>query len=202
MRLREALGDTMDSLLPKACLLAVIAAGFAFTGDLNWVADRGLRVLGATEVGRSTATSEVFPPTASKPPTATPRGLRSEPVAVGTAARPPVAGLDTVAWTTLEAGDRVVVWFGGRSRRCLALDVVDPAAGEVLAYEVATVSEQGRPLTAATPPTRVIVGRPAAGRPPAGFATGGMIHVAPAGIAAAGEDGRWLGPIESLTVAR
>ncbi|MBM4023197.1 MAG: hypothetical protein FJ284_13355 [Planctomycetes bacterium] len=200
----------MDGFFSKVFLLAVIVAGFAFTGDLNWVADRGLRVLSATDVTPPSAARGPLPAVEPPPPTAVtspaaaaaPRPQPGQAAAARPAAgiRPPAVGPDAVAWSTLESGDRVLVWLGGRVARCLAIDVVDPAAGEALAYEVAGPVDAGRPLIAAAPPARVIVGRPAAGRPPAALAKGGMLHVAPAGIAAVGDAGRWLGPIEGLAV--
>ena len=107
----------------------------------------------------------------------------------------------TIAWATLRPGDRVIVWLAAAGHRCLVLDVVDPATGEALAYEVAAVAEDGRPLTAVAPPSRVVVGRPAGCTTP-GIVKGGMMHIAPAGIATAGETGRQLGPVEALALAR
>jgi hypothetical protein len=107
--------------------------------------------------------------------------------------------LGKVSWSSLAAGDRVTVWLAGAGPRCLVLDVVDPAAGEALAYEAAAVTADGRPAAAATPPRRVVVGHPGG---PAAITKGGMLHLAPGGIAAAGEAGRWLGPVEVVTLAQ
>ena len=69
--------------------------------------------------------------------------------------------------------------------------------GEALAYDAAAVSPEGQPLMAAGPPRRVVVGRRSG---ESGLAVGGMISLASAGIATQGDGGRWLGPIEALTL--
>ena len=48
----------MQNLLPKAAVLAIIAGGFALTGDLGWITDRGLRVLDAADVALPAARDE------------------------------------------------------------------------------------------------------------------------------------------------
>ena len=113
--------------------------------------------------------------------------------------KPPAGGCAEVAWNHLGPGDRVTVWLAGAGPRCLVLDVVDPATGEALAYEATAVTAEGRPLAAATPPRRVVIGHLGGS---AAIAKGGMLHLTPGGIAAAGEAGRWLGPVEALIVLR
>lgn len=221
----------MQNILPKATVLALIAGGFSLTGDLGWIADRGLRVLDAADVampaaaedaepaGSVAAADPVAPPQsppaatplgppqpvpAAGPPPASPAQAAAAPSAPAQAAahaplEPPPGGDAEANWNRLQPGDRVTVWLAAPGPRCLVLDVVDPATGEALAYEAVSVSADGRPLAAATPPRRVIVGRP--GDPPAIF-KGGMLHLAPAGIATAGQAGRWLGPVEALIVLR
>ena len=228
----------MENFLPKAAVLAVVAGGFSFTGDLGWLASKGLRVLNAADVAApslsaaetpvepppTAAAGPAGPPTLPAPVTAPagpPSPLAPAPVAapapvlapqapasVTPATRAPVAemkppagGLEQIAWTALRPGDRVIVWLAAAGHRCLVLDVVDPATGEALAYEVAAVAEDGRPLTAVAPPSRVVVGRPAGGTTP-GIVKGDMMHIAPAGIATAGETVRQLGPVEALALAR
>lgn len=209
----------MENFLPKAAVLAVVAGGFAFTGDLGWLATKGLRVLNAADVAAPSlgdAAAAVAPapmgPLAPAPtpvPAPSPAAAPVSPVpaadpvtpAAVAEMKPPAGGLDQIAWTSLRPGDRVIVWLAAAGHRCLVLDVVDPATGEALAYEVAAVAEDGRPLTAAAPPSRVVVGPPVGAAIP-GIVKGGMLRIAPAGIAAAGEAGRWLGPVEALAVAR
>lgn len=192
----------MDNLLSRAAVLALVAGGFAFTGDLGWIAGRGLRALDAVDVDPPTATAGTRPAGVGRPSGAVPPAPGRRPPSVDAGipcgdSRPPAGGRDELAWDSLHPGDRVVVWLSGPGPRCLALDVVDPAAGEALAYEVATVSVDGRPLAAASPPCRVFVARQ-----PGGLTKGGMLHLAPAGLAAAGSGARRLGPIEALIEAR
>lgn len=204
----------MPNIFAKAIALAVIAGGFALTGDLGWIASRGMRLLDAADVAAPSLTDRQEPvrPAAASPEPAAARpvpvpapalGPRPQPIVlVDAEVQPPAGGCEHVAWTALSPGDRVVVWFATRGQRCLVLDVVDPATGEALAYEVAAVSKDGQPLASAAPPRRVIVGRPADGPAAVAISKGGMLHVAPAGIAAAGNEGRWLGPVEALDLVR
>lgn len=207
----------MQNLLPKATVLAMIAGGLGLTGDLGWIANRGLRVLDAADVALPIAAEVEQPGGLAAPQALAPAapGLQPRPVPAEPAAqarpvsaiaaaliKPPAGGCAEVVWQSLRPGDRVSVWLAAPGPRCLVLDVVDPIAGEALAYEAAAVSADGRPLAAATPPCRVLVGRSAGQSAPAALAKGGMLQLAPAGIATAGEAGRWLGPIEALIVLR
>jgi hypothetical protein len=203
----------MHNLLAKLAALGVIGGGFVATGDLGWLAQRGMRVLETVDVASPAAPEEPAAagfeqefarqpavPAAPPAPVPNPATPAPAPVAPAVAApavvmKAPAGGPKQIAWTSLAAGGRVVVWLTSGGTRCLVLDVVDAATGEALAYEAAAVSPEGRPLTTAGPPCRVVVGR---GEP--GLAVGGMLHLAPAGIAAAGNSGRWLGPIEALTL--
>jgi len=204
----------MQNLSAKLLVIAIIGGGFMFTGDLGWLASRGMKVIDAADVALP-STAEERPPVEPPPAPAAaeqPRPMAS-PVPVPAVApdRPqaeaglavaerkiPAGGPDQVAWSSLRAGERITVWLAGAGPRCLVLDMVDPDAGEAVAYEAAAVSAQGRPLAAAAPPRRVIVGRPADRPAQAVVARGGMLHLAPAGIAAAGGRGQWLGPVEAL----
>ena len=211
----------MPNLLAKLTALGLIGGGFAATGDLGWIAERGMRVLAAADVATPSAREEavpaadagpefalppptpVAPPTAPAPPPATSPVTPSPPsqaraaAAPAPALQPPSGGPKQIAWAGIAAGDRIVVWLAAGGTRCLVLDMVDPATGEALAYDAAAVSPDGRPLMAAGPPRRVVVGRRSG---QSGLAVGGMISLAAAGIATQGESGRWLGPIEALTL--
>jgi hypothetical protein len=147
----------------------------------------------AQELVRQPALPAAAPVTSPVAPSPGPVAPAIAPPAV--VMRPPTGGPKQLAWTGLAAGGRVVVWLASGGARCLVLDVVDAATGEALAYEAAAVSPEGRPLTTAGPPRRVVVGGGEAG-----LAVGGMLHLTPAGIATAGNSGRWLGPIEALTL--
>ena len=207
----------MPNLLAKLTALGLIGGGFAATGDLGWIAERGMRVIDAADVAGPADSAAPLPPAdvaqnlaAASPPIAASEAARptvpapAAPVAPAPplpAARavmkPPAGGPTEVSWSGITAGDRIVVWLATGGTRCLVLDFVDPAAGEALAYEAAAVSPEGRPLTAAGPPRRVVVGRQAGER---GLTVGGMLNLASAGIATHGQSGRWLGPIEALTL--
>jgi len=211
----------MPNLLAKLTALGLIGGGFAATGDLGWLAERGRRVLDAADVAPPSAeggalnsdlgaafTSGSQPaPSASESPAAVPPApvppavAASTPPAIAAARplmKPPAGGPKQIAWEGVAAGERIVVWLAAGGTRCLVLDIVDPAAGEALAYDAAAVSPEGQPLLASGPPRRVVVGRPAGA---SGLAVGGMISLAPAGIATVGAGGRWLGPIEALSLA-
>jgi hypothetical protein len=207
----------MPNLLAKLTALGMIGGGFAATGDLGWIAERGMRVLDAADVAGPTDPAEPMPtpgvarnvaeasppiaPSEAARPAAPGPGAPVAPAPPLPAARavmkPPTGGPTEVAWSGIAAGDRVVVWLATGGTRCLVLDIVDPATGEALAYDAAAVSPEGRPMTAAGPPRRVVVGRQAGER---GLAVGGMLNLASAGIATHGQSGRWLGPIEALTL--
>lgn len=211
----------MPNLLAKLTALGLIGGGFAATGDLGWIAERGMRVLDAADVATPSAHEEavpaadagpefalppqvpVAPPTAPAPPSAVSPIAPSPPSQVRAAAapapalQPPAGGPKQVAWAGISPGDRIVVWLAAGGTRCLVLDVVDPATGEALAYDAAAVSPEGQPLMAAGPPRRVVVGRRSG---ESGLVVGGMISLASAGIATQGESGRWLGPIQALTL--
>lgn len=209
----------MPNLLAKLTALGLIGGGFAATGDLGWLAERGRKVLDAADVAspanEGDASSPSVPaagvtsgaeasPSAIEPPAAVPAVPSTAPVtpAIAVAAAQPVlkapaGGPKQVAWAGITAGDRIVVWLATGGTRCLVLDIVDPAAGEALAYDAAAVSAEGQPLMAAGPPRRVVVGRRSG---ESGLAVGGMISLAPAGIATHGEGGRWLGPIAALAL--
>ncbi len=217
----------MTNLFAKFATLGIIAAGFAFTGDLGWLARRGMDVIQAADVA---ADRPLEPQAATRPqPPAAPTDLTpprpaiapqpaavvllsaaedqsnrdvkaaEQPAITATALQPPTAGPATVSWASLAAGDRLVLWFGPATARCLVLDIVDPASGAAVAYEAASISREGRPLTASAPPRRVIVGRPPQRVPGTSLERGGLVHVADVGIAATGE-GRWLGPITAIAV--
>ncbi len=203
----------MTNLLAKVVMLGIIAAGFAFTGDLGWLARRGMDVIEAADLAVDQPAA-AWPATPSEPvtveplPAADPRPARDipavatprEPAVIPAAEmKPPVGGPPAVSWASLAAGDRLVLWLGPTPHRCLVLDVVDPATGAAVAYDTVAVSREGQPLASAGPPRRVIVGRPPERVPGMSLERGGLVHVADDGIAASRE-GRWLGPITAIAV--
>ena len=211
----------MQNFLAKAFAVAMLVGGFSLTGDLGWIAEKGQRIVGAADVPPGFDAGVAFAPDASPtapPPVADDREITpasaptptppsppegsSEPAGgpepAGAAFKPPVGGPQAIAWAALGPGSRLIVWLAGPPYRCLVLDFVDPASGEALLYEVATVDSGGKPLATAGAPRRVIVGRDASGRPHGGsILRGGSIHVAQIGVAAHGA-GQWLGPIAAL----
>lgn len=199
----QARFHTMPNLLAKLTALGLIGSGFAATGDLGWIAERGRRVLDAADVAAPSTRAQAEPQPGVKQDYALPPPAPVAPSAPALPARPaapvalhpPAGGPQQIAWAGIAAGDRIVVWLSAGGPRCLVLDVVDPATAEALAYDAAAVSPAGQPLMAAGPPRRVVVGRRTG---ESGLAVGGMISLASAGIAAHGEGSRWLGPIEAL----
>ena len=219
----------MQNLLAKLAALGILVGGFALTGDLGWLAERGQRVIGAAEVASApamafldaaplaSAVAEPAPqgpvppePAPAEPaaaPAFTPIDTTSPPASPPATDsmpvaefKPPAGGPQSVALADLRPGDRVVVWLGSTRHRCLVFDLVDPSAGGALVYEAAAVTRQGQPLAAAGPPRRVVVsGEPSANAPGRLF-RGGAIHLAEAGVAGSDRAGAWMGPIESLAV--
>ena len=178
----------MQNFLAKSVALATLVGGFGLTGDLAWIAERGTRVLGAADV-----------PEQCELPATAPGGIvvhesPRSPQTIGQPQAPQVAA----------PAAEVIVWLAGSPHRCLVLDFVDPATGEALLYEAATVSAEGRPLATAGPPQRVVVGRDSNGRPhAAAIIRGGLLHIAPVGVASqvVGQAaGQWLGPVASLAL--
>jgi hypothetical protein len=220
---RPPIPNLMQNLLAKLVALGILAGGFALTGDLGWLAERGQRVIGAAEVASApaiavvdappaplAAASPVAAPVASEPAVSpiettgphaqTPQATPAGSVTVAEF-RPPAGGPQRVSLADLRAGDRVVVWLASTRHRCLVFDMVEPVTGGALVYEAAAVTHQGQPLAAAGPPRRVTIsGPPHAGSAAAEIIRGGMLHLAEAGLAAAARDGEWLGPIESLAI--
>ncbi len=217
----------MQNFFAKVVAVAMLVGGFSFTGDLGWIAAKGQKVLGAADVpSHAQVTPAQAPPfTPSEtwqattpdatplmdPPKIAPPQAPAEPEPtraidgpepVGGRFTPPAGGPEVLPWTTLNTGSRVVMWLAGPPYRCLVIDFVDPASGEALLYEVATVDAAGSPLATAGPPRRVIIGRDEAGRPHGtGIVRGGLIHVAPTGIAPHAA-GQWLGPIAAITLSQ
>lgn len=215
----------MQNFLAKAVAVALLVGGFSFTGDLAWIAEKGQRIVGAVDVPmgfeNTASVAPTLQPEAGAPatdprteqavaaPPAPPEIQAGEPAPsqpfggpepMGAMFKPPLGGVSEISWASLDTGSRVIVWLAGPPYRCLVLDFVDPATGEALLYDVATVDTAGKPLATAGPPRRVVVGRDEIGRPRGeGIVRGGLIHVAQAGIATHAA-GQWLGPIASLTL--
>lgn len=170
----------MRALLAKCAAVALIAAGFAVTGDAGRLIARGRGVIEATTIPEPRDSAAPLPangPTdngRSPPPTAapgvrepapetpersgSPAGLPAD-APVGSAAPPPRpdgSGRETVSVASLSPGDRILVWIGGGSTRGpiapLAYDIVDPAAGDAIELRHAVGDDR---LSAHAPRRRV-----------------------------------------------
>lgn len=185
---------TMQNVLGTCLALAIIGGGFALTGDLARLADRGMQVIQATDVPDHDAPV----PVAAGPVAA--EGPRN--AGAVQPARVTAHVLDAVDITTLTPGSRVVVWIRhpGRSTpadmRSLVCDVIDPAGREALVSEVEPAPASGAPAFAPAPPRRVLI----AGSGPTGaIVRGGTLELRPQGIAGAGGN-ETLGPVFALDV--
>jgi len=196
----------MQSLLAKLATIALLGAGFAVTGDLRRLAERGSRLLNSTAVpaGRSDAVGAepalgpppVAPAGASAPtitePPSSPAVHRDAPLGRPVdALRLPTSTLDTVDLRSLAPGARVTVWVGSPTAT-VAFDVVDPVSGEVLEQSASqpgggpqAVSRRLRLEGASSLPTRID--------------RGGMLRLTPLGVA---YGGRPVGPAETLGPVR
>jgi hypothetical protein len=171
----------MSTILSRVAAVGIVAGGFALTGDLGRLAERGMRVLNASDVPAApavdpvpaeqaaaptlTAVPEATPPTPLAPRAAAPgdatRPSAPAPLVRSTDLRPPAGGPDEIAVRTLSSGSRVVIWLavprgaGPQAFRCLVLDLVDPADAEALLYEAVSFTADGRPAAATSAPRRV-----------------------------------------------
>lgn len=151
----------MQTFLRRCTAVGIVLGGFALTGDLHWLAARGLQVLNSRTVPAEEAPA--VPETTAAAPI-DPSGTTAARQADMPEIRPPVGGPESADIRTLPAGGRLIVWVGGPrpddpglASRCLVCDIVDPAGGEALVYEVAAFAADGRPLATASPPRRLMV---------------------------------------------
>lgn len=119
----------MQNLLGTCVALALLAGGFALTGDLGWLVGRGLRVIHATDIPAGT------PPTPVAPAPAPDLPAPASPSPRPAVAVPPrrVVGPDRLDLTTTLPGQRILVWLDGVADP-LAVDVVDPATAAVILH--------------------------------------------------------------------
>jgi hypothetical protein len=191
-------------MFSRCAVLGIIAGGFALTGDLSWFAAHGMRVINSRTVPTAEGPAPaVAPPSAPAAAAARAASAPEPPIpapgspvapatdgAVALGPRPPTNGIDEAPLSALRAGDRIIVWLrGGGSQPgpCLALDVIDPASGEAIIAEVASLAANGAARTAG-PPRRVVLGGSAGAARPSIIRRGAPLVVRPAGLAPAAGD--------------
>jgi len=187
----------MQNFFGTCLAIGLLGGGFALTGDLGWLAARGLRVIQATDVPDDDAPIPVT--SSAAPATSSPA-----PATCSAAALPPRTGPDAVAVASLAPGSRIRVWIrqpghhANGACTCVDLDIVDPAAAEALAADVMPPSAPGQPPLAPAPPRRVHVRGSGTG---GAIPVGGQLELEPRGIAA-GAVRESLGPVVALDVIR
>ena len=195
----------MQSFLSKLAGFGLIVGGFAATGDLRGLVDRGTRLVNATTVPVDAEAEPASPPPGPVPqsayavqavPTAppvqpappAPAEARDAPVGHPVAAaRLPVSTLESLDLRTLAPGKRLAVWVG-TPPALVAFDVVDPASGEVLEQQLTQAGEAPHAI-----PRRVRLEGDAAR--PRQIVRGGSLRLSPLGIAHGASP---AGPTETL----
>lgn len=205
----------MSNFLARCATIAVVGGGFAATGDLGWLAARGMRLINARTVPSEQHAAEAVPPPApivpplpeapAPPPLPAAHAAQAAdpfrgppaPFPVARAAddeRPPVGGPERIDLASLRAGERVTVWIGRPAaagpQPSIAFDLVDPATGEALLV--------GRGMA----PRRVTIGT-AAGGPGRVVARGDTLLVTPSGPARQAPNAATaLGPVTAIASGR
>jgi len=193
----------VQSLLAKLAAVALLGAGFAVTGDLRRLAERGSRFLNSTAVPAGDAPAAGAQPAPGLLPTAAPAPTIAEPQG-GQALHPdaplgrpvdslrlPTSTLESVDLRALTPGARVTAWVGSPPA-AVTFDVVDPASGEVLEQ---SASMSGGGLLAVSRRLRL----EAASSRPTQIDRGGMLRLVPLGVA---YGSRPAGPAETLGPVR
>lgn len=160
----------MQSFLAKCAALGIVAGGFALTGDMGRLADRGRRLLDAPTVpSEMPAEPTVETASASEPTRSMPQEARAD-APVGRAVSvpaPPALGPDSIDLRQVTAGSRLLIWIRrpgapARSVDLIALDIIDPVSGEALEHRHAALTvethETGATAVYAAPRRVVITG--------------------------------------------
>jgi hypothetical protein len=152
----------MRNILPKLLAIGLLGGGFTATGDLGWLARRGMRLLEASTVPTESAALEPGAEAAgydpvgsvtagfgstdpgSTDPGSTDPGSADPVSTVGPAGPassrpgiPPADGPAAVDLAALMPGARLVVWVmnaGTREADPVTLDLIDPARGAALLH--------------------------------------------------------------------
>jgi hypothetical protein len=199
----------MQSFLSKLAGFGLIVGGFAATGDLRGLVDRGTKLVNATTVPVDAEAEPASPPPGPVPQPAyavqalpaappvqpalpAPAEARDAPVGHPVAAaRLPVSTLESLDLRTLAPGKRLAVWVG-TPPALVAFDVVDPASGEVLEQQLTQAGEAPHAI-----PRRVRLEGDAAR--PRQIVRGGSLRLSPLGIAHGASP---AGPTETLGPVR
>jgi len=198
----------MSNFLARCAAIGLVGGGFAATGDLGWLAARGMRLVNArtipseetptdVQTAVSAAAPVVAPATPPLPSSAT-DPFRSPPAARPAGKpdgdpSPPSNGPERIDLATLRPGARVTIWIGRPTiarQPWIAFDIVDPTAGEALLFTPGMAAR------------RVKV-RAARGGQPSVVAKGDGIVVTPLGPAHHDQaGGETIGPITALAIGR
>jgi|688.fasta_scaffold35762_7 hypothetical protein len=199
----------MQSFLSKLAGFGLIVGGFAATGDLRGLVDRGTRLVNATTVPVDAEAEPASPPPGTVPQPAyamqavpaappvqaappAPADARDAPVGHPVAAaRLPVSTLESLDLRTLAPGKRLAVWVG-TPPALVAFDVVDPASGEVLEQQLTQAGEAPHAI-----PRRVRLEGDTSR--PRQIVRGGSLRLSPLGIAHGASP---AGPTETLGPVR
>jgi hypothetical protein len=205
----------MQSFLSKLAGFGVIVGGFAATGDLRHLVDRGTKLVNATTVPVDAETEPASPPPGpvpqpayavqavpavqpvqSAPAAPAPADARDAPVGHPVAAaRLPVSTLESLDLRTLAPGKRLAVWVG-TPPALVAFDVVDPASGEVLEQQLTQAGEAPHAI-----PRRVRLEGDTSR--PRQIVRGGSLRLSPLGIAHGASPAgptETLGPVRAIQV--
>ena len=199
--------ESMSNFLARCAAIGLVGGGFAATGDLGWLAARGMRLVNArtipseekpadAEPAVSEAAAAILPPAPTVAPPA-PDPFRSPPAARPAIPTPepspPSNGPERLDLATLHPGERVTFWIGRPTiarQPWIAFDIVDPAAGEALL------------VTPGMAARRVTIRAARRGQPSV-VTKGNAILVTPVGPAHHGQaGGDTLGPITALAIGR
>lgn len=198
----------MSNFLARCAAIGLVGGGFAATGDLGWLAARGMRLVNARTIpSEETATDATPAVSAANPavaqatpplPPSAPDPFRSPPAARPAGQpdgdpSPPSNGPERIDLATLRPGERVTIWIGRPTiarQPWITFDVVDPAAGEALLFTPGMAARRVKVRAARGSHTSVV-------------AKGDGIVVTPLGPAhhdqAGGEN---LRPITALAIGR
>lgn len=115
----------MQNVLGTCAAVAVLAGGFALTGDLAWLLGRGMAMsaIRATDVSAGLA---VAPAVEGTPASVAPRPAATTPA-------PRVVGPDRIDLASTTPGQRILLWVDAAADP-VAVDVVDPATAAVILH--------------------------------------------------------------------